>query len=53
MNYPELEREGDAPLGWEGNVVLTRNTDGTIEELTVADDTEGEEADAGDYQTGK
>lgn len=50
MNYPELEREGDAPLGWEGNAVLTRNTDSTIEELTVADDTKGEEADAGDYQ---
>ena len=38
MEEMYLERESDAPEGWEENVILRRNADGQVEEVNVPDD---------------
>ena len=45
-----LERECDAPNDWENNVILRRKANGEVEEVTIPDDTEGVNENAGNDQ---
>ena len=40
MDKTKLEREGDAPEGWETDVILTRCTSGEVIRVEVPDDEE-------------
>lgn len=48
--YMNLERESDAPNGWEGNIILERDGRGRVFEVVVPDDEEAEK-NAADNQT--
>lgn len=48
MTYMNLERESDAPAGWQSNCILERDGKGRVFEVVVPDDEEAE-AYASDY----
>ena len=46
MDMEYLERESDAPVNWQTNVVMKRGASGEVETIEVPDDPEEVEGDA-------